>query len=108
FGPIILEPINIYGIERFEESAVILRAGIKTRPTQQAAVVREFNRRVKRRFDELGIEIPFPHRTLYLGADKPGRVAPVLESLATALPPRGQASDESASPAPAPPRRRIS
>jgi small conductance mechanosensitive channel len=31
-------------------------------------VAREFRRRLKNRFDELGIEIPFPHRTLYWGA----------------------------------------
>ncbi len=31
---------------------------------------------MKRRFDELGIEIPFPHRTIYFGEDKAGKAPP--------------------------------
>lgn len=73
FGWMILEPIEVMGVERFEESAVIIRARIKTRPIKQWTVGREFNRRMKKRFDELGIEIPFPHMTLYFGVDKEGR-----------------------------------
>jgi moderate conductance mechanosensitive channel len=68
----ILEPIEILGLDRFEDSSVIVRARLKTPPLQQWSVGREFNRRMKRRFDELGIEIPFPHRTLYFGEDKNG------------------------------------
>ncbi len=37
---------------------------------------REFNRRIKRKFDERGIEIPFPHRTVYFGIDKAGTAPP--------------------------------
>jgi small conductance mechanosensitive channel len=33
---------------------------------------REFNRRLKNRFDELGIEIPFPQQTITFGEDKDG------------------------------------
>ena len=40
---------------------------IKTEAGQQWAVGREMNRRIKKRFDREGIEIPFPHRTLFLG-----------------------------------------
>jgi small conductance mechanosensitive channel len=39
---------------------------MKTRPLQQWTVGREYNRRLKKRFDELGIEIPFPQRTLHV------------------------------------------
>ena len=60
---------------RFRARRVIVKARIKTRPIQQWMVGREFNRRLKRRFDELGIEIPYPHTTLYFGADKQGRAA---------------------------------
>jgi small conductance mechanosensitive channel len=77
FGQHILEPIEILGLDRFEDSAVIVRARTKTRPIQQWSVGRELNRRLKKRFDELGIEIPFPHRTLYIGEDKRGRAAPL-------------------------------
>ncbi|HSV99223.1 MAG TPA: mechanosensitive ion channel family protein [Sedimentisphaerales bacterium] len=73
----ILEPIEILGLDRFAESAVVIRARTKTRPIKQWSVGREFNRRLKKRFDELGIEIPFPHRTVYLGQDKSGQATPL-------------------------------
>lgn len=77
YGPNILEPIEILGLDRFEDSAVIVRARTKTKPVQQWSVGREFNRRLKKRFDEQGIEIPFPHRTLFIGEDKQGESAPL-------------------------------
>lgn len=80
----ILEPIEILGLDRFEDSAVVIRARTKTVPIRQWAVAREFNRRMKRRFDELGIEIPFPHVTLYMGERKGGEPAPVHVALAGA------------------------
>ncbi len=73
----ILEPIEILGVDRFADSAVIVRARTKTKPIKQWAVGREFNRRLKKRFDALGIEIPFPHTTLYMGQDKKGN-SPIL------------------------------
>lgn len=72
FGKDILEPLEILGLERFADSAVIIRVRTRTRPGRQWAVGREFNRRMKKRFDKLGIEIPFPHVTLYMGQDKDG------------------------------------
>ncbi|WP_221930929.1 mechanosensitive ion channel domain-containing protein [Telmatospirillum sp. J64-1] len=75
-GPKILEPLEVQGVDRFTDSAVIIRARIKTLPIQQWAVGREFNRRMKKRFDELGIEIPFPHTTIYFGEDKKGNAPP--------------------------------
>jgi small conductance mechanosensitive channel len=78
FGPSILEPIEILGLDRFADSAVVLRARLKTRAARQWAVGREFNRRMKRAFDERGIEIPFPHRTVYIGQDKAGRSPPLF------------------------------
>lgn len=77
FGPDILEPLEIQGLDRFADSAVIVRARTKTRPIRQWAVGREFNRRMKKKFDELGIEIPFPHVTLYMGQGKDGSAAPM-------------------------------
>jgi small-conductance mechanosensitive channel len=72
FAPLILEPLEIFGLDRFADSAVVIKARIKTQPIKQWTVGREFHRRLKRRFDELGIEIPFPHRTLYFGTDRNG------------------------------------
>jgi moderate conductance mechanosensitive channel len=73
---LILEPLEVAGVDRFADSAVVIKARFKTRPLRQWDVAREFNRRIKNRFDELRIEIPFPHQTLYFGADKQGRAPP--------------------------------
>jgi small conductance mechanosensitive channel len=77
FGPDILEPVEILGLDRFADSAIIIKARTKTRPIKQWSVGREFNRRLKKRFDELDIEIPFPHLTLYMGQDKSGQAPPL-------------------------------
>jgi small conductance mechanosensitive channel len=72
WAPVILEPLEILGVDKFADSAVILKARIKTLPIKQWAVGRELNRRFKKKFDELGIEIPFPHVSVYFGeASKP-------------------------------------
>jgi moderate conductance mechanosensitive channel len=72
FAPHILEPLDVLGVDKFADSAVMVKARIKTAPIKQWMVGREMNRRIKKRFDELGIEIPFPHQTLYFGeASKP-------------------------------------
>ncbi|HAV76697.1 MAG TPA: Mechanosensitive ion channel protein [Anaerolineae bacterium] len=80
-GPKMLAPIEILGVDRFEDSAVIVRARLKTVPVQQWSVGREFNRRLKMKFDELGIEIPFPHQTLYFGEDKQKKAPPMRVEL---------------------------
>ena len=72
FADRILDDIQVQGLDRFADSAVIVRARIKTKPLQQWGVRRAFNLRMKRRFDELGIEIPFPHQTIYFGEDRDG------------------------------------
>jgi moderate conductance mechanosensitive channel len=72
FRPLILEPLEVLGVDKFADSAVIIKARIKTPPIQQWTVGREMNRRIKKRFDQEGIEIPFPHTSLYFGeASKP-------------------------------------
>ncbi len=68
----ILDPLEMLGVDRFDDSAVIIRCRLKTVPTQQWRIGREMNRRIKKTFDAKGIEIPFPHRTLYWG--QPGQV----------------------------------
>ena len=92
FGKDIIEPFEILGLQRFDDSAVIIRARVTTRPMQQWAVGREFNRRIKNAFDENGIEIPFPHRTVYMGEPKDGPAAPLHVSLGSAggAPPSGR------------------
>ncbi|MFO7913914.1 MAG: mechanosensitive ion channel family protein, partial [Desulfotignum sp.] len=50
---------------------------LKTRPMRQFAVRRAFLERMKRIFDERGIEIPFPHQTIWFGEDKKGAAPPM-------------------------------
>ncbi len=77
FADDILAPLEILGVDAFADSAVIIKARTTTKPIQQWRVGREFNRRMKRRFDELGIEIPFPHVTIYAGQEKTGAAPPM-------------------------------
>jgi len=58
---------EIFGIDKFDDSAVIIKGRIKTSPIRQWEVGREYLRRIKLAFDEKEIEIPFPHRTVYMG-----------------------------------------
>lgn len=78
FGPLIVEPLDMLGVEELADSAVIIKCRFKVLPMKQWAVRREFTRRMKNRFDELGIEIPFPHQTLYFGVDKDGTAPPAF------------------------------
>jgi moderate conductance mechanosensitive channel len=72
FKAIILEPLDVIGVDSFGDSAVMIKARFKTAPIQQWTVGREMNRRIKKKFDEVGIEIPFPHTSIYFGeASKP-------------------------------------
>jgi small-conductance mechanosensitive channel len=77
FGEDILEPIEVFGLDQFGDSALIIKARTKTKPIKQWRVAREFNRRLKKKFDQKNIEIPFPHVTLYMGQDKQGEAAPM-------------------------------
>jgi len=82
YGPFMIEPLEIFGVEKLDDSAVVIRGRIKTKPLQQWFVGREFLRRIKYAFDAHGIEIPFPHRKVYFGDTgrpldlKPGQHAP--------------------------------
>ncbi len=74
-GPKILEPIEVFGVDDFADSAVVIKARLKTHPIQQWSVGREYRRRLKKAFDAEGIEIPFPHLSMYVGeATKPFQV----------------------------------
>jgi len=76
FAPRILEDLEIAGVERWDSSAVVIRCRFKVVALEQWSVRREFMRRLKFAFDEAGIEIPFPHLTVYAGHDKTGNAPP--------------------------------
>ncbi len=93
----ILEPVQVLGVDQFADSAVVIKARIKTLPMTQWSVKRGFNRLMKYRFDELDIEIPFPHQTLYFGEDKEGR-APAAHVLLDRIAAAGAREDEGEQP----------
>ena len=51
------------------DSAVTARVIVQVRPGEQFAVERDLRRLIKARFDERGVEIPFPRRTVYVKTD---------------------------------------
>lgn len=67
FGPSMLDTVEIFGVDDFADSAVVIKARLKTLPIKQWFVGREYRRRLKKAFDESGIEIPFPHMSVYMG-----------------------------------------
>ena len=77
FSRDILEPLEILGLDQFGDSALIIKARTTTKPIQQWRIAREFNRRLKIAFDKNQIEIPFPHRTIYIGQDKKEQSPPL-------------------------------
>ena len=77
FAGDILEPLEMLGVDQLAESAVIIKCRIKTKPIQQWRIGREMNRRIKNAFDARGIEMPFPHHTIYWGAPKHGTPPPI-------------------------------
>jgi len=81
FGPIILDDLEMLGVDSFGDSSIMIKFFIKTKPLKQWVVRRELNRRIKNKFDELKIEIPFPHRTVYHRVEENQKILP-LEQLA--------------------------
>ena len=67
-----LEPLQILGVERFGESHLVLRLVVKTAPLKQWEVGRELRKRIKKRFDEKGIQIPYHPRVLLWSDKDPG------------------------------------
>ncbi len=67
YGPSMLDTIEIFGVNEFADSAVVIKARLKTQPIKQWGVGREYRRRLKKAFDANGIEIPFPHLSVYMG-----------------------------------------
>ena len=67
FGKYMLEEPEIFGVDKFGDSAVVIKGRIRTKPIRQWEVGREYLRRIKFAFDENNIEIPFPHRSIYFG-----------------------------------------
>ncbi len=62
---IIIDDIEVLGVDKFEESTITIKTRIKTLPSHQWVVGREFNRRIKEAFDKNSIEFPYPQITVH-------------------------------------------
>lgn len=99
WGPIILDPIKALRIDNFGDSAIDIKVLGEVLPIRQWDVSGEYRLRVKKAFDEEGIEIPFPHRTLYMGDVSPetiglqGAIMEAQQGAARATPPESNATD---------------
>lgn len=72
FAGRILQDLEMAGVERWADSAVVIRARFKVAPLQQWTVKRAYLRRLKLGFDAAGIEIPFPQIMLHRPARPSG------------------------------------
>ncbi len=99
WAPVFLEPIQVLRIDNFGDSAIEIKVLGEVLPIRQWEVSGEYRLRVKKAFDEEGIEIPFPHRTLYMGDASPetiglqGAIMEAQQGTARAAPPESNASD---------------
>ncbi len=96
FSSLITDAMEIMGVDSLGDSAVAIKVRVKTVAGEQWGVAREYRRRIKHRFDEVGIEIPFPHQTLYFGQRKNGPAPPAVVSLVNSPddPPEDRSRDE--------------
>jgi small conductance mechanosensitive channel len=61
----ILDELEIAGVERWDDSAVVIRARFRVAPLEQWTIKRDYLKRLKRAFDLEGIEIPFPQLKIH-------------------------------------------
>jgi small conductance mechanosensitive channel len=76
-GEKIVEDLEIAGVDKWADSAVVIRCRFKVMPLEQWTVRRAFLYRLKKAFNAAGIEIPYPHLTLYAGQGKDGSAPPL-------------------------------
>ena len=68
----ILDAPEMLGVENIAHTGILIRLLIKTQPLQQWPVAREYRRRLKKAFDEKGIEVGIPQQMEYVSAPSKG------------------------------------
>ncbi|MCQ0987493.1 mechanosensitive ion channel domain-containing protein [Jiella marina] len=76
-GGDLISEFDMWGVNELGDSAVVVRGRVMTKPGTQWAVGRAYREIVKRMADERGIEIPFPHMTVWFGEDRAGKAPPI-------------------------------
>lgn len=76
-GANLISDLDMWGVQELGDSAVVVRARVMTKPSTQWGVGRAYREIVKRLADDRGIEIPFPHMTVWFGEDRAGKAPPV-------------------------------
>jgi small conductance mechanosensitive channel len=74
-----LGPVEVWGLDRFDPNWMVVKGQIKTRPLQQWSVARAFNLRIKRKMDEIGMDVPVPQMQVQMSREKTAFVAPHSE-----------------------------
>ena len=69
FASSISNDLEIFGVNSWGDSSIVIKARIKTLPSKQWSVGREFWKRLKIAFDAHDIEIPFPYRSIDFGKE---------------------------------------
>ncbi len=84
----IKDELEVWGLDQFTPSAMVIACRIKTGPAQRWAVGREVNRRIKLRFQQEGIEMPYPYQRLSIDpAEWREALAPAAQDAAQGAPP---------------------
>jgi len=92
----ILGELQILGLIELGDSSVVVRTRFKTLPFMRWRLERDFRRRIKNRFDEMDIEIPYPHQTIYFGENKQGQASPARIQIQEQGNPAGDGGTKSA------------
>ena len=79
------DDLDIAGVEQWGDSAVVVRCRFRVKPLEQWGVRRAYLYRLKKAFDAAGIEIPYPHLTVYAGQPKSGEAPPLPLAVAQAV-----------------------
>lgn len=95
FGLLVLEEPAVWGVQELGADAIAIRLVVKTVPLEQWKVARELRRRLKAAFEEAGIELPFPQRSVWLRTEPDAKPIPVQDPVdkAAAAVKRAQAKE---------------
>jgi len=81
YKSVILAPLEVFGVDQLGDAAVVIKSRFKTVAMQQWTVGREMNRRIKLKFQQADIEIPFPGQTIQLAPSMPEQLRGELKQI---------------------------